>query len=246
MARSRKLSKQVHSYLRNVFSWFENHSAFIVALATCALAFITYFHIDEAKNMRRETKRIADLSLEQFKIMAYPTFLVEFKEISLEADSIRQELRIVNKGEITAHSVSFLFSYAFEHKDRYLAFVNDLRAFYKEFGEEVNSLDFETKIWKNANKNFITKFEAPRDYSIDVLKNLLIYVRFKVPYDEIYQYEVFGFALKRVEENFAWQYISKEHQKNLVNRHIKTFDQVENQHSQALKTFFADYKKRGG
>ena len=103
--------------LQKVLSLFKDYSGLIVAIATIALALITYCHMNEAKEMREETKnmatetkRLADISIEQFKIKAYPAFLIEVKEISVDSTGIKKVFKVVNKGEITAHNVTFLIA----------------------------------------------------------------------------------------------------------------------------------------
>ena len=71
--------KKIESFIKTLLTKVNVYGNLIVAIATVTLAVITWSYIKEAKEMRLETKRLADISVEQFKIRAYPAFVISPK-----------------------------------------------------------------------------------------------------------------------------------------------------------------------
>ena len=169
-------------------------SSLIVAFATIALAFITYFQIDEARKMRLETKRLVDSGIEQFKIKSYPDLFIVLRPVSYESNRIIQVLEISNSGEITAFNVSHLLVHFYENNSGKL-FVNLVN--YKENGEIKSGLQIKFNLSRDRRKVLVKENFIPEKWTFDSLKKALLFIRFEVPYDTKYRYKTIGYQLKR-------------------------------------------------
>ena len=237
---SSKMSK-LKSFLKNIIVTLDNYSTLLVAVATIALAFFTAFYIWEARQMRIETKRLADLSVEQFKIRAYPTFLIESKEVKFESGKLLEDIRIINKGEITAHKVTFHLVHVYG-KYPHFDFINGLGTYYK-IDKIMTTVDFQINIFSNAIREIKTETQLYKDYRIESLLYELLFIKFWVPYDEKYRYESFAFLLKQdvVEKNeklLHWQDIDINAKNNLIKNYF-----LSNAHKshKKVENFFKDY-----
>ncbi len=188
--RLRKITETLNLY-SNLISVL---ASIIVAVATIALAIITYFQINEAKLMRIETGRLVNTGIEQFKIKSYPNLSIVFRPLSYQSNSILQVYEIRNRGEITAFDVTNLLIQVYE-KDSRRQFVNSW--FYKEDGEERNGLRFTFTISPNETKIIEKQDFMPDEWTFDSLKGELLFIRFKVPYDNKYRYESNAYRIKR-------------------------------------------------
>jgi len=79
--------------------------------------------------------------------------------------------------------------------------------------------------------------EFPDNHSIKTLTHLLLFIRFWVPYDDRYSYEVFGYALKSSDSGYMWQIISQHDTKDLI-RQLKGIARKDT----IIEDFFVDYK----
>ncbi len=217
--------------------WYKKCCTFIianlVALTTLALAIVTTF-------MAIETKRLADISIEQFRIKSYPSFCIVPEDIKFSVDSALSKFQIYNKGEISAFKVTILVLYVFENKSKYY-FEIQYQAYY-ESSERITSLELEHTIYKDSSIILYYNVGLNKNYNYNNLKYAIIFIKFRVPYDQKCQYETFGYILK---ENFnknsispySWQEITYLDRKNITKRF---FIQL-NKRNITIKNFFKDY-----
>jgi len=191
---------------KKIASFLNNYANVLVAIATISLAVITYFHIDEARNMRKETKRLVDISIEQFIIKSYPSLDIITEKPSLNSEGILQKFQINNMGDLTAFHVEFLPLHIFFETDgsSHISFVQST---YDESGKVRSTIDYDMKIvsHKGMEVNYKTRFTGKE--TLDKLKFLLIFLRFKVPYDEKFRYESFAYTLEKElskEKSYMW------------------------------------------
>lgn len=245
------LMKTLGSLTKLLLSQLNSHSNLIVASATIALALITWSYIYEAKQMRLETKRLADISVEQFKIRAYPSFIIS-PEIVLESDKLAQTVNITNRGEIAAHRLTVLVVTGFSQKEQ-MRYICHTGTVYKGTNSEQTTLDFENDLLPNGqttiefkkdilpNGTIIigTERTSHVNYSIDTLKCLLVILKFRVPYDDKYSYKVAGYVLKDTDPGHIWQNISQEDTQVLMSTLFRRVPELNNE---KVDRFFADYE----
>ena len=87
----------------NVFERLNKYSNLIVGIATVLLVIVTGVYIFLSWKIATETKRLADISIEQFKIRSYPAFLVLRTDSTYTDGKYKDEIKIYNKGEISSH-----------------------------------------------------------------------------------------------------------------------------------------------
>lgn len=225
-----------------------SNASLLAALATLILALLTYRHIDltrqmaiETRKMAEATKTLADNDIKQFMIRAYPSFLVEVVEVSIENDKLHHEFRIHNKGEITAHNVTFLILLAHE-KNRTLYFLAEMGALYKSEDEitAMTSIDHEAKIWREGHRRIVSERPFSQGFGPENLKYAFLFIRFKVPYDPQYRHEVFGYTFKKAPgslDEYAWQDISRAVTEKVVAKYFKLPTDWDDQ----MAAFFSDY-----
>ena len=234
-----KSSEKKKSHLKSILKSIVEYANVGVAFATLVLAIGTFW-------MALETKRLADISVEQFKIKSYPDFMVETDNVSFEENKLIQGYKVHNKSELTAHSVTILLVNAWEEGKQYVFRTVD-KAFY-ESDEHKTTLDFETKIYRGSYKQLKSRTSIPIGHdSTASLKHALLYVRFKVPYDNKFRYEIFGYILKEdyqvpSKAKTVWQGISQKDLESLIERMRKT--EGTGSWSDKLKMFFADYEHK--
>jgi len=225
---------------RKFFPWLNQYSSLLVAIATLMLAFLTYNHIRVTKEMAVETKRLADISVEQFKIKSYPTFLVSIGNIKFKSDILFHKITFTNKGDITAHKVSFLPITIYQKESK--ALYETQRLVYKGPEKEINAAEFEVKILKNSGKELFLNIKSPNGYSFKDLRYLLIFIKFKVPYDENLSYEVLGYYCTHIiepgkEGTPFWSPVTTDQRINLIANFYETFKEL----NQYAKLFLRDY-----
>ncbi|MHB0946047.1 MAG: hypothetical protein ACYC3B_02630 [Sedimentisphaerales bacterium] len=222
--------------IKVILTGLNQYGNLIVAIATVVLAYITWAYIYEAKQMRLETKRLADISVEQFKIRAYPSFIVS-PEIKLESDRLVQTFKISQRGEISAHKLTVLPIDLFSDGTNVL-YEYQTGTIYKEGNSENTSLDFEITLLHNAMHTLESKKEFPKSHTINTLKYLLIILKFWVPYDDKYSYQISGYMLKKSDPDYIWQRISMEDTRTLMSNpswKVTGFD------DKRVKNFFKDF-----
>lgn len=194
----------LHCWLKGIIEKSNHYSnlitlftSVVVAVATIALAIITYFQISESREMRLETKRLVDTGIEQFKIKSYPDLLIVLKLLPDQSNNFIQALEIHNKGEIIALDVTPLLVNVYGN-DSQREFVNNI--FYKaaENNEERNSLRNKFNISPQGFKFLeLRNFNIPNKLTFDSLKGALLFIRFKVPYDTKYRYISVAYRLMK-------------------------------------------------
>ena len=206
----------------------EIFSSLVIAAATIALVLVTIKHINEARNMRKtteemvvETKRLADISVEQFKIKSYPTITITTKEYSLESDKNIQKFGFSNKGEMTAFNFSGLvintYKDAMRIKSDDLTFKERLEVYYKIDEEKIALIEYEIKLPKGITRTLIHTNTIKPPYRANHPIHALIIIRFKVPYDT-YRYETYSFVL---EEEKKWKRMNNEDTDDLLDQYFK-------------------------
>jgi hypothetical protein len=234
--------------------WGRNDSRFVAlgtllaALATALMTVFTWCSIDEARKMREETKRLVDLTVEDFKIRAYPSFLIEFPSVNWKENELYESIKIHNKGEITAHNFTVLMVRVFLKSQQNFLFEHDLRPFYK--GEEFKTtMNYPTKVFKDAFKFIESKQSIGKNDPRGNLTYLVFYIRFKIPLDSKYYYETFGFLLKEHitkkevgDQTHFWQEIDNQLTSYLVKMHLETINKnFDFAKAEEIKSFLAEY-----
>ena len=225
-----KILKLLIRIKRRLPFWLSSRANLFVAFATFVLAIVTTF-------MAIGTWKLADITVEQFKIKSYPTFFVEMDEIKVETDSIFHNFKITNKGEISAHKVTLLLIYIYIIDDTPV-FRTQLGLYY-EGEQKMMAHSFEKKIFSNTSLNINNFGKVPIDYSIQNLKYALLFIKFKVPYDTIYRYEDYGYILKNIPntKEYFFEEISYQDRNNLIN----SFMNKTGEWPEYKKFFFNDY-----
>ena len=194
-----------------------------MAQATKRLADIGHEQLKATKDMAIETKRMVDLSEEQFKIRAYPAFLVVIGENYFVNDSLIQNYIIHNKGEISAYNVTVCNIHVYDKKPGLFFDTVFLSSYADEDGK--STYIHERTIIKDSFKTITTKSKILTGYSIERLMNSILFVKFKVPYDTQFRYEVFAYAFEEGIENtekqqYRWDPISNNECKILLSRFL--------------------------
>jgi len=116
-------------------------------------------------------------------------------------------------------------------------------------GESRTASNFEININRDQWVNYTSRGPFPTGYSLTDLKAFLLFVKFKVPYDDKYRYEPFGFIFKQdsvVSKTNSNSYkLSPMESKDTmvyVKKHLGTLKNMSSQSLQYVKDFFVDYK----
>jgi len=145
--------KLMISNLKNIFNNLWDHIKFffvylkknLISIATLGMMVTTFFLALETQNMSVETKKLVDLSIEQFKIKSYPSFLLEISNGKYLSENLYQEFKILNRGDITAHNVSFLaIVFCNKNSKKYTTIMPRL-FFEKDYDKGLNATDFDSK-----------------------------------------------------------------------------------------------------
>jgi len=219
-------------------------ASLIVALATIALAIITFFQINEARQMRIETKRLVDIGVEQFKIKSYPDLSIVFRPLSYQSNKIIQVLEINNRGEITAFNLTHLLVHVYENNSG-KSFIN-LHS-YKEDGEIRNGLRFKFNVSRDSKKIIVKQDFIPEKWTFDSLKRALLFIRFEVPYDNKYRYKSIGYRLRKdmnAKEPgiiYRWFEMDSNDTNILIKAYMDSPSAITDADYSDIKGFFKDY-----
>lgn len=255
-----RICLSIGAFIKTVACYLNNYALLVTALATASLVLVTYFHIQEAKEMREatrdmasETKRLADITVEQFKIKSYPNFLIEQRPLSFESGKRIQSFILLNAGEITAFNVSFLSVNVYEKDTGELDFISLLYSIYQELERKLEGGKYTKRGEQYGKKGIGHEIKLPHDTSfavqtasrkpderIDKLRYNLIFIRYKVPFDDVYRYEVFGYNLKRRSSgekptSYEWQLMASSETTGLIKPFTKSLK------NEKVKNFLADY-----
>lgn len=234
---------------------FSTVATFLMALATFLMAATTIYlgHktgematetkrlADFTENMANETKKLADLSAEQFKIKSYPSFIIEAEKVSVESEKIHETWKITNKGEIAAHKFSFLMVHVYRNEKNNTVFNPLSAAIYKGEERVVKSYDFQLKIAPGEREIVTTNGSIPERLTFSSLEHELLFLRFQVPYDDKYRYEVLAYQLKtKVTEKgneYFWQRINSSDTNYLLSLYISRCEEYPDAIQEFLKDF---------
>ena len=234
--------------IKQTWNWWQSNSNSLVAIGTLALACATIWYIIEARNMRIETKRLVDLSVKDFQLRAYPSFLIILEDVYFDAGKLYQTIKIHNKGELTAHDVLFLVVHVYENAQTETRVFKNLVQAYYEGDEWKTSLNYKTKIFREGHKSVASKTGFPEGQSIDTLKYLLLYIKFRVPYDANPKFETFSYTLKKdfrktdnEKQYYFWQEIDANLSADLIKRHMDTIMKSQLEGVELVKEFMIGY-----
>jgi len=197
---------------------------------------------------------MVDLSVEQFRIRHYPTFQVIAEKMTAGSDRIFQEFKITNKGDITAFKVSPLFVNAYVHNlviggnlAKNMQFSVVFGSVYEFEGKKMSS-EVEIDVLKDSPMAFVCHPKYPQGLTFDNLKNALLFIRFKVPYDNKYRYSSYGFSLQEAIEgvtlpgqSYIWIKMDARDTNNLIKIFMQTSIVLEEKQKEYFKKYFVDY-----
>lgn len=219
----------------------------VTAFATVVLAYFTYQYINVTKDMAiktadmaKATREYTKFSKEQFKIRAYPSFFVSFGKLQVSDGRLNELYQITNKGEITAHKVNSFNVYVYGDQLDKVNFIIETLIFYKGM-DQGNSFNVPCQYPPNMSRNWTTG-GPPLTSKGENLKYLIMFIKFKVPYDKKLRYETFTYSLKhgpkgndKLEK--LWVETSYELRHDLVSK----FLQLRDTFPIDIKAFFRDY-----
>jgi hypothetical protein len=214
--------------------------------------------IEKTQKIVEETKKIMDISLRQFRIQSYPTFLIEIEDPYSENGSKYQSMLIRNEGEITAFNVSFLYVDVFQTETGGLYFHIAKDGRYKNLLKkqdedvvitkqlaDMSPLGLEIRLPRDSSIILSSTNKNQGRWNLENLKYSIIVIRFKVPYDKKYRYETFAYNLKKeevmtaekeeAEWKYTWKVLDTDTQSSLLKRYNKTVS------DNKVKKFLSDY-----
>jgi hypothetical protein len=206
----------ISSKISKFFGILAFHSGTLVAIATFLLAVSTY-------DMVKETKKLADLSMEQFKIKSYPVLVIANENISIYSERPSEELIIKNEGELAAFNFTLLYVHVYDKNNGNYFIEQPLTYF--EGDKENLSMDMQIKIPSRIGKKITNSFSTDKEVEIKQLKHRIIFLKFKVPYDDVYRYEIYGYRLIQTpgkEDNqVMWQEVNSTYRDKLLALYFK-------------------------
>ncbi|MCD4830332.1 MAG: hypothetical protein K8R02_00830 [Anaerohalosphaeraceae bacterium] len=214
-----------------VYQWCKENNGLLVAIATIILVIINVFYLCEARGMRIQTKKLADISIEQFKIRAYPAISITNMELLDDANGMTLKFNTKNTGELPAYKFGAGVVLGLEKKHGYeFEFVNS--CYYKSDGIEMRTSEYASQIaTKESQKNI---FYFPKNLQKKTFKHLLIFYKFKVPYDNVgFRYDCFAYSF--VEKRNHWQKMTGIDSKDTAERYLY-------QEIGVTEPFFKDFK----
>jgi len=192
--------------------------------------------------MVKETKRLADISVEQFKIKSYPVFLVAPSPPRFNSGQFFQEFTMHNRGEIAAHNVSFLLVNVYRTKDNREIFLSHEGTYYK-FEDTSRTIDVESKIPAGSNKKLLSSLPLSKLDNFGRFTYSLIFIKFMVPYDTVHRMEVFAYIIKEKTDKganklYIWQEMSSSDTKSLYRKFMGTSSKW----TETAKSFLTDFR----
>jgi hypothetical protein len=228
------------------------YSNLIVGIATIFLVIVTAIYISLSWTIAKETKRLADISVEQFKIKAYPVFIVVRNEPTSENGIYKDQIRFENRGELASHQTSFLIIHVLKMEGNKWGFVPDLGYLYDGMeNEKVTGLDYSIKVPPKSAYTIRRNRKDPHNIFIKVT-NQLVFIKHKVPYDTEFSFESYGYFLKKKVsvneiERYRWELTTDNDKQFLIQ---KLFDSEVFVTDELLKEkvakFFKEYKFKKG
>jgi hypothetical protein len=184
----------VWQFIISIPSCLNRYASLTVAIATFVLAGVTGLYLHEAREMTAQTKRLADISIEQFKVKSYPSIRMTNEILSIDSKHFHEKYSLINEGDITAFNCTSLLFHVFLDKGKF-NYIAEMGTYYSG-QDKVTSLDYS----KNISHREHLHLELQSNYgkfSLDKLKYSILFVRFKVPYDEKFRYETVAWYLAK-------------------------------------------------
>lgn len=251
------------------FNFLQGLSSVILAIstvglfiATVALVKITHMNIkvsqkmvtateemaEQTRRMAEYTKYNTDTLIEQFKMKSYPSLLIDATQSYAKPEGYEIILHIINKGEITAYGANTLLVNAYKQNQKYFFFAN-VAAYYGS-KEENTSLDYSKDYLKDSRFRITMKGKKyDKEHKMDDLKNLLLIIKFKVPYSDKYQYEEFAFEWiknplhKNDISTKILQEVSDNDSTFLMKKYLTALIKSTKPVNEKIRSFFIDYKE---
>jgi len=230
----------IKNLLPTISNWAIAWATIALVITTAFLAKATFNMSKATADMSKQTQRLADLSVKQFKIRAYPAFLIEFKEVTFDKGKLKEVYNVVNKGEITAQNVTFLWVHGYTKGSKKM-FINKTGTYYK-IDKRMTTVDFQTNIFGKSKRQIVSESKLYDNFKIENLLYSLLFIKFWVPYDSKYRYESFGFLLshkvdKKNKILLKWQDLDITAKKNFIDNYFATSYATDDR----VKKFFDDY-----
>jgi len=214
------LKKNINFSRKGFLHTLNDYGNLIIAIATVALVGVTAFHILEAKKMRNETKRLVDITIEQFKIGSYPTFNFEITNPVLhDKKTMKYFYAFENTSNVPALQVTELNLYA--HKiNNVWSFQSIVRSYYHG-SDELSSFDFHKDMPSGAGKQVECSGEFNRSvFNTHNLNIFITIIKFKVPFEKKFQYKCFSYRLmgniKEKNSKALWAIVSDDRTENYL------------------------------
>lgn len=162
----------------------------LVAFATFILAFFTYQYIEISQKMVEETKNLAAISQEQFKIKSYPFIYTEVSPFTVVEGETIQKLKIVNRGEIPAFRLSAMILHGYGEITKNFRLKVVTTGTYKIEKSDLNYNYLEEyNIPSNDLHEIAYTLKTTNDYDLKDLNFLVVILKFKVPYDNHFKFQ---------------------------------------------------------
>ena len=153
------------------------YSNLIVGTATVLLVVVTAVYIFLSWTIAKETKRLADISVEQFRIKSYPTFLITRTNPTYADGRYKDQIKIHNKGEISSYETSILILYAIRTQEQPLSFLANWTYVYRDKDtESIDVLDYSKKIPANSWASIGIDIPVPESIIKNLQYHLVSYV----------------------------------------------------------------------
>lgn len=130
-------------------------------------------------------------------------------------------------------------------------FLRDTAAIYKDLQENkrVTIFNFTKKVPPQTCFNYSANRKS-NDSLLNSLTFKLIYIRFKVPYDDMYRYETFGYIFEKKEEEsdptqtvYRWESLTDLEKMNLINSHYEFIaNEKDEDEKKDINEFLIDFK----
>jgi len=217
----------------------------ILVGVTFLLVIVTGIYITLSWKIANETKRLADINVAQFKIKAYPTFLISRTTPTYLDGRYKDEIITSNRGEITSFETSTLILYAIETQEKQqqikLSFVYNWSYIYiDKVAKNIDILDYSEKILPGTGSRFGIDTTIS-NIIMDKLKYQIIIIRHKVPYDTLFSYEIYAFAWEIKEQNkFYWEKLP-DSTRNMLFDELINSEIVAPNREEKIKEFFKDH-----
>jgi len=223
------------------------YSNLIVGTATVLLVVVTAVYIFLSWTIAKETKRLADISVEQFRIKSYPTFLITRTNPTYADGRYKDQIKIHNKGEISSYETSILILYAIRTQEQPLSFLANWTYVYRDKDtESIDVLDYSKKIPANSWASIGIDIPVPES----IIKNLqyqIVIIKHRVPYDPSFTYETHAFAWEVTKQDddskqntFHWETLP-DSRRDVLREKLFNSEIIAPNREKKIIEFFTDY-----